>query len=361
MTEFDPKLTRVLSSPSDHAVSDPSSTNIQSPNKETDISSNNHLQYEETNDSNPKIDNKCDICGKIYKYMRCLISHMKKFHNTTDLFFCDHCEFKHIRKSGLAQHIQSKHQNSRVDVYTCKTCSRIYRLKNSLNKHIRYAHGKAASFIGGRSRHKTQRKQIRAKPAKLTPKVPQSNTCKICSKTYMTIGNFRRHLKLEHSTEFQIFRCNSCKYSSKIKCRVKKHTETVHGIPYDLANSKTFECEICKEIFMTRYNFLFHWNRKHVDAKIFCCHFCNQIFKRKDHIEWHIQKEHNALYDPDNLQVKNHQCKNCNKIYKNKHHLVRHLKLECGKSPSFFCNYCKYAGKRKDTLSKHMKKVHSKQ
>lgn len=51
------------------------------------------------------------------------------------------------------------------------------------------------------------------------------------------------------------------------------------------------------------------------------------------------------------------QC-DCGKIYRTENSLRFH-KYECGRAPTFACNFCNYVGKRNTTLRKHIKARHS--
>lgn len=48
---------------------------------------------------------------------------------------------------------------------------------------------------------------------------------------------------------------------------------------------------------------------------------------------------------------------NCGKSYRTEASFRFH-KYECGKLPSFACNFCNYVGKRNTTLRKHIKARH---
>ncbi|XP_052122557.1 oocyte zinc finger protein XlCOF6.1-like, partial [Frankliniella occidentalis] len=47
------------------------------------------------------------------------------------------------------------------------------------------------------------------------------------------------------------------------------------------------------------------------------------------------------------------QCSDCGKRYSYQSTLRRHVKLECGKTPQFYCDHCSYKTKRKCDLLRH--------
>lgn len=53
-----------------------------------------------------------------------------------------------------------------------------------------------------------------------------------------------------------------------------------------------------------------------------------------------------------------YQCPNCQKTYNWKTNLTRHLKVECGKVPKLFCQFCDYKTKHKSTLVTHLYSKH---
>ncbi|KAG8259392.1 hypothetical protein J6590_014862 [Homalodisca vitripennis] len=63
----------------------------------------------------------------------------------------------------------------------------------------------------------------------------------------------------------------------------------------------------------------------------------------------HSDCEHTVL-TPD----VEHECVQCGRKYNRKHNLNRHVRLECGKSPQFSCQFCPYKAKQKSNLQSHI-------
>lgn len=73
----------------------------------------------------------------------------------------------------------------------------------------------------------------------------------------------------------------------------------------------------------------------------------------------HIRAKHNGVKDSEAQNFeKPLKCKTCNKTYSCPGSLYNHKKFECGKEPSFFCQFCDYSCKRKGRLKVHMQSRH---
>ncbi len=66
----------------------------------------------------------------------------------------------------------------------------------------------------------------------------------------------------------------------------------------------------------------------------------------------------NWLYEPDD--DRKFVC-NCGRTYKSKGSLTDHKRWECGKDPTFACQFCEYRAKRKKHLRRHVVCVHKKE
>lgn len=52
-------------------------------------------------------------------------------------------------------------------------------------------------------------------------------------------------------------------------------------------------------------------------------------------------------------------CTNCDKKYSSTRALKRHIKYDCGKEPSFVCDFCDYRSYQKVCLKGHLIKHHN--
>lgn len=59
------------------------------------------------------------------------------------------------------------------------------------------------------------------------------------------------------------------------------------------------------------------------------------------------------------LWWKRHKCPQCPRSYQHIKHLNAHLKYECGKEPSFKCQFCNHMVKQKSSLISHTKNHHN--
>ena len=81
--------------------------------------------------------------------------------------------------------------------------------------------------------------------------------CNLCTSTFSSTANLRRHIGMNHSANVSLFRCASpgCSFSTKQKARLKGHKATKH-------NGVRFNCADCQ--FQTAWREALG---KHIEAK----------------------------------------------------------------------------------------------
>ncbi|XP_046659241.1 zinc finger X-chromosomal protein-like [Homalodisca vitripennis] len=99
----------------------------------------------------------------------------------------------------------------------------------------------------------------------------------------------------------------------------------------------------------------------------FSCRFCEYRAKQKSKLKYHLYCKHGQIletncktflmthcYLPVLTPDVEHECVQCGRKYNRKHNLNRHVRLECGKSPQFSCQFCPYKAKQKSNLQSHI-------
>lgn len=88
--------------------------------------------------------------------------------------------------------------------------------------------------------------------------------CEKCEKTFDQEKMYDIHLLKNTCKQKEIFTCNVCEYSTKIKCNYMKHltTKKCKEKTKNLQKNKTYECSLCKKVFRDNYNLEKHTQRK---------------------------------------------------------------------------------------------------
>lgn len=106
--------------------------------------------------------------------------------------------------------ICSLEDNSRGNHYQCPNCSRTYKHRYILNKHMTYS---------------------------CTMKSPLGLRCSVCNRNYKMMSSLTKHVKYECGKDPQ-FQCPHCQYRSKRKDNLRTHIANVHKVSLNNTNGK---------------------------------------------------------------------------------------------------------------------------
>ena len=85
-----------------------------------------------------KYDNICHLCGKGFSSPCNLKEHLNSKHGQGEpKHKCEKCDKKYWTAYNLKCHIESNHSNS---TYPCDQCSKVFKVKNYLQTHVRIVH-----------------------------------------------------------------------------------------------------------------------------------------------------------------------------------------------------------------------------
>ena len=126
-------------------------------------------------------------------------------------YSCQTCGKAFKQKQSLEKHVKAVHDDVRD--FKCERCGKAFHSKSNLQEHVQYVH--------------EGRKDL--------------YTCESCGKTLSGATSFWQHKKLHGGVKNH--KCDSCEYSSYSSGDLKNHIRAVHeGI-------KDYSCESCKTFF----------------------------------------------------------------------------------------------------------------
>ena len=226
--------------------------------------------------------NKCNDCGKEFKYKSNLYLHMRKVQcKNKDKPRCEQCDSLFQTPQILKEHISSNHSGLKV---ICKNCGRIFSSKANLWRHVNKARCKYADKdIPSQSKTpaKEVSKESKSPPRNTKPKTPKPDdrcpfTCEKCPYKSDTDFNLKRHTINRH---FELlFTCNYCKFHSFEEYELENHCIGTHEEQIKVKISKQkkdgndnrlteseFYCDLCsfetrEENTLTNHLALEHYN-----------------------------------------------------------------------------------------------------
>ncbi|CAH0393851.1 unnamed protein product [Bemisia tabaci] len=165
----------------------------------------------------------CPVCGKEYKDIRTLNSHLK-VHGEPE-FECQICDKKFHRKSILRRHLLSVHSSFK---FQCSLCPSSFSTDNAYQLHMKSMHSQQSPFkckycekVLNRKVNLEQHEQ-----SHLKSKVP----CPDCTRTFITHEGLEKHRKIH--LKRKSFSCSQCSHTFNGKVALSKHFKKEHLGPY---------------------------------------------------------------------------------------------------------------------------------
>jgi KRAB domain-containing zinc finger protein len=287
----------------------------------------NHYQSEHLNQ--PFV---CQLCPKTFKTPGRLSWHKKNVHLKT-LLNCEQCTLAYSSPVTLRKHIQSEHQTR----HDCQDCGKVFKNAIGLSTHKLEVHLKRLSKCQYCSKEFKARQSLLRHIRYVHVHVPIEYHCKECLKVFKKRGSLNRHVRRVHQNKK--YACKDCDKIFVLELSLKRHYDKVHL-------KKLFQCEKCPEKFKTFYQLKIHFDALHL-GKQFSCKICNQIYVGADYLRTHIKNIHDkALYSCDQCSKvytassslldhkkikhlnKRWSCKNCEKVFKSRKGHSNHIRLK---------------------------------
>ncbi|KAL1129443.1 hypothetical protein AAG570_013969 [Ranatra chinensis] len=104
-----------------------------------------------------------------------------------------------------------------------------------------------------------------------------------------------------------------------------------------------------------------------MSQKVLECERCGRKYKHAHHLRSHVKYEcgqaprfqcSQCPFRSNQPSEHEFQCQDCGRAYRQQKSLYSHQKYECGKKAQFQCSYCPHRSKRRYDLAKHYKFKH---
>jgi len=142
----------------------------------------------------------CLICRKLFHTTNCLRKHIHAAH--TDVNIEVVCPLKRPRTI----------RSLSLSVYACVSCPRTFLRKDVLERHVKDKHENGGDSVLPKSKHK------RVLPTSEEDSVPSSILCTLCSKRFRFKCNLRKHIQVVHTDVDVDAFCPVKNLQSKITC-----------------------------------------------------------------------------------------------------------------------------------------------
>lgn len=347
-------------------------------------------------------------------------------------YVCGYCSFTSHSQVDIKSHLKTVHyiatplftrkvsnilikdplslSPSRIPIkYTCAFCSKTFRSKVGIKRHLKEAHdGVVASANDNTIDHacpdcgKKFASQIKLnRHSKRCRKTcTEVSICDVCGKTLTNPQALRRHKNTSHKdplvdgnawvgtasattpaedkladslvvriNNMKHYQCDKCQYNSKCRNRIIEHYRTHTG-------ERPYFCEKCGKQF-TNLNLLQnHSLRVHEGAKKFSCGICSKTFANKQYVEEHrrthtgekqsvchlcgaafIYRSNLRTHMSKHDKLRKYKCSLCPETYLYPTNLMLHMRKHRGEY-RFKCKECGKEFLSGQHLSRHMA-VHS--
>lgn len=192
---------------------------------------------------------RCKSCSRIFKDRQSLAKHLVNYHSE---YQCEICQQKAQSKCEIVAHIRFTHPNCHL---FCRMCGNILRSHLDLVEHIAdHANSYICQFCADPLPSKIKLKMhILSLHRKIL-----SLSCGICLKLFETQHILRDHVRLVHRDELTPFTsCTICGKNYGSKWKTYDHLNKSHGRIFKA-------CKTCLEVFDTEEQLNFHYESVHM-------------------------------------------------------------------------------------------------
>ncbi|KAL1502087.1 hypothetical protein ABEB36_007285 [Hypothenemus hampei] len=229
--------------------------------------------------------------------------------NTQSEYKCRKCLKTFHRRLLLRKHKKNCRPRLQKDLLTrCTTCSRVFKDRQSLNKHLVNYHS--------------------------------DYECEICKEKVPSKCEIISHIRFKHPSSHLL--CSVCENILRSKEDLLEHL---------LDHDNSFVCHFCGDTLSSKVKLKMHVLSLHRKILSLSCGICLKLFSTQHCLRTHVQKEHKDELKPPNT------CPICGKSYGSRWKTFDHLNKSHGR---FFkaCNVCLEVFETQDELENHFSKLH---
>ncbi|KAM4632763.1 zinc finger protein 236 [Polymixia lowei] len=221
----------------------------------------------------------CPVCHKKFSRVASLKAHIM-LHEKEENLICTECGDEFILQSQLSLHLEDHRKElSGIKVYTCKACSKEFKMSAHLKEHMK-SHVKMRALTSSSRNYK-----------KNIDRSGFTNSCQHCGKTFKKPSQLVRHIRI-HTGE-RPFKCSHCGKAFNQKVVLQTHMVRHTG-------EKPHLCMFCPASFSQKGNLHSHVQRVHSETKgvpLFPCMDCSCVFKKLGSLNAHISKMHISIIE----------------------------------------------------------------
>ncbi|XP_067621083.1 zinc finger protein weckle-like [Eurosta solidaginis] len=225
-------------------------------------------------------------------------------------YFCASCSLHFHRIGNFRVHMKKAHERDQESL-TCPQCSKSFKSKFKLNRHIQ-----------------THR----------PPEEKKIFPCPQCEGKFQTKDYVTKHIKFVHE-DVRPFICEECGEAVRTETTLREHM-LIH------TDYAPFECDVCKKGFKNQYRLKNH-KEMHSSDKHICTECGLQLNSR-------VTLNRHMLVHSD---VMRHKCDYCGRAFKRAKTLKNHLILHSGLKP-YSCDFCERTFATGANCRTHKRKTH---
>ncbi|CAK1553191.1 unnamed protein product [Leptosia nina] len=322
-----------------------------------------------------KIRYECNICCTRFIYKREVIKHHNMVHYLGDEISNENEE---------SQNVQDAQTSEKQNVFVCDTCTKVFRWKPSLKKHLERhsiesgqkrkpfcepcnlyfsATANLRRHVRTSSKHQIQLKLRKLKDTNEEDKSVaikqicssvnssrQTFCCPQCDKKFQWYGNLMRHMRGHKAKESGELVCVPCNQSFSSIATYQQHMAI--SKKHVSENDCKYMCSDCGKRFADKSRLKDHINWDHLKNYVYTCTVCQKSFKTRNTLYVHKQ-----VHQKDTIE---HLCDHCGKHFPSRSKLRTHIRMAHSAVASYKCSSCGANFAWPSCLSRHMRRRHKK-